>query len=253
MTNQYCTSVIAMPRIDFRGFKLSHVSFSLHFFKTEAAARSLATSPTSPGLSSKPTSPQPSRGPTQSLGTPSEPDHTRQGVPTSQTPSTQPNTTAETPGSPSALMSSSVTSGHPRVSVTTMPPHTDRDKVRMRLGTAGCGTAGRLGLSHKHPALHGSHHAGFSLPAHHVLQRQRIERHRSHLLAAPRVQHLRELQPRVATCLQGGTHAGGGDASKQPRAGSCRALRLAAMGSPTIPGGLVWGGSSHRNPRGQSI
>lgn len=152
MTNQYCTSVIAMPRIDFRGFKLSHVSFSLHFFKTEAAATFLASSPTSPGLSSESTSPQPSRGPT--LGTPSVPDHTRQGVPTSQSPATQPSVTAETPGSTLALMSSSVTSGDPPVLATTMPPHMDSDKVRMRLGTAGYGTVERLGLSHKPPALH---------------------------------------------------------------------------------------------------
>ncbi|XP_035755818.1 hematopoietic progenitor cell antigen CD34 [Egretta garzetta] len=94
--------------------------------ETSAAAMFLASSPTSPGLSSESTSPQPSRGPT--LGTPSVPNHTRQGVPTSQSPATQPSVTAETPGSTLALMSSSVTSGDPPILATTMPPHTDSDK-----------------------------------------------------------------------------------------------------------------------------
>lgn len=34
----------------------------------------------------------------------------------------------------------------------------------------------------------------------------------------------------------------GGAAGKQPRAGSCSTVRLAVMGSPTVPGGSVWGG-----------
>ncbi|XP_075030046.1 hematopoietic progenitor cell antigen CD34 isoform X2 [Calonectris borealis] len=94
--------------------------------ETSAAAGSLAASPTSPGLSSKQTSPQPSQAPTQPLGSPSEPDqeHTSRGIPTTQSPVTQPSMTAETLGSTPAVTSSPATSGHPRVSAATTPPHT---------------------------------------------------------------------------------------------------------------------------------
>ncbi|XP_075377913.1 hematopoietic progenitor cell antigen CD34 [Mycteria americana] len=95
--------------------------------ETSATTRFLAASPTSPGLGSERTSPQPSQAPTQLLGTPSEPDHTSRGVPTTESPATRPSTAAETPGSTSALMSSPATSGHPRVSASTLPLHTDRD------------------------------------------------------------------------------------------------------------------------------
>ncbi|KAK4809247.1 hypothetical protein QYF61_016061 [Mycteria americana] len=93
----------------------------------QPTTRFLAASPTSPGLGSERTSPQPSQAPTQLLGTPSEPDHTSRGVPTTESPATRPSTAAETPGSTSALMSSPATSGHPRVSASTLPLHTDRD------------------------------------------------------------------------------------------------------------------------------
>ncbi|KAM6041314.1 hematopoietic progenitor cell antigen CD34 isoform 2-T2 [Theristicus caerulescens] len=95
-----------------------------------AVARVLAASPTSPALSSERTSPQPSQAPTQPLGATLEPDHVSQGVPTTKSPATQPSTTAETPGSTLALMSSPATSVHPRVSVTTTPPHTARDSPK---------------------------------------------------------------------------------------------------------------------------
>ncbi|KAM6370015.1 hematopoietic progenitor cell antigen CD34 isoform 1-T2 [Pluvialis apricaria] len=98
--------------------------------ETFAAAEPLAANPTSPGLSTEPPSPQPSRAPTQPLGTPSEPDHSSQGVPTTESPATPPSTTAETPGSTSALRSSPATSEHPFVSAATTPPHTGRDSPK---------------------------------------------------------------------------------------------------------------------------
>ncbi|XP_068275571.1 hematopoietic progenitor cell antigen CD34 isoform X2 [Nyctibius grandis] len=95
--------------------------------ETSAAAGSLASSPTTLVLSSERTSPQPSLAPTQSLGTPSEPDHTSRGVPTTESPATQPSVTAETPGSTPALMSSPATSEHPPISAATTPLHTGKD------------------------------------------------------------------------------------------------------------------------------
>ncbi|XP_052671590.1 hematopoietic progenitor cell antigen CD34 isoform X1 [Harpia harpyja] len=98
--------------------------------ETSAAARSPPASPTSSGLSSERTSPQLSRDPTQTLGTPSDPDHTSQGVPTTESPATQPKTTEETPGSTPAMTSSPVTSGHPSVPATTTPLPTVRDSPK---------------------------------------------------------------------------------------------------------------------------
>ncbi|KAM9268604.1 hematopoietic progenitor cell antigen CD34 [Morus bassanus] len=98
--------------------------------ETSAATRFLAASPTSPGLSSEWTSPQSSEAPTQPLGTPSEPDHTSQGVPTTKSPVTQLSMTAETPGSTLAPTSSPATSEHPHVLATTTAPHTGGDSPK---------------------------------------------------------------------------------------------------------------------------
>lgn len=182
MTNQYCTSVIAMPRIDFRGLKLSRVSFSLHFFKTEAAAESLVASPTSLELSSERTSSQPSQVPTMAPGTPLGPELGSQGVPTTKTPVTVPSTVAETPGSTPALTSDPATSKHPSVSGTTTALHkgSDSPKVRMQLWDRGLWDheetelAPQIPKNSLMPALYFVWF-GFYLPAHHVPQCQRSE------------------------------------------------------------------------------
>ncbi|XP_051494805.1 hematopoietic progenitor cell antigen CD34 [Apus apus] len=96
----------------------------------EAAAGSLASSPTSPGLSSERTSPQPSRAPLQPLGTPSEPDNSSHGVSTAESPVTQPSTMAETLRSTLALLSSPASSGHPPVSAATAPLSPGRDSPK---------------------------------------------------------------------------------------------------------------------------
>ncbi|KAM8987958.1 hematopoietic progenitor cell antigen CD34 isoform 1-T1 [Ara ararauna] len=99
--------------------------------QTSAAARSLAASPTSQGPSTEQPSPQPSRAHTQALSTPSDPNHTSEGVPTSESPSTHLSTMAETPGSVRALMSSpATTSGHPPIPTATTPLHTARDSLK---------------------------------------------------------------------------------------------------------------------------
>ncbi|XP_074911119.1 hematopoietic progenitor cell antigen CD34 isoform X3 [Buteo buteo] len=95
-----------------------------------AAATSPAARTTFPGLSSERTSPQLSRDPTQTLGTPLNPDHTSRGVPTTENPATQPRTMEETPGPTPAMTSSPVTSGHPSVPATTAPLPTVRDSPK---------------------------------------------------------------------------------------------------------------------------
>ncbi|XP_010021449.1 PREDICTED: hematopoietic progenitor cell antigen CD34 [Nestor notabilis] len=99
--------------------------------QTSAAARLPTASPTSQGPSSEQPSPQPSQAHAQALGTPSDPNHTSQGVPTSESSATQPSTMAETPSSVPALMSSSATIlGHPPVETATTPLHTARDSLK---------------------------------------------------------------------------------------------------------------------------
>ncbi|XP_008934015.1 PREDICTED: hematopoietic progenitor cell antigen CD34, partial [Merops nubicus] len=98
--------------------------------ETSAAARSLAPSSTSLGLSSTWTSPQPSQAPTQLPGTPSDPNHTSQGVGTTESPETQPSKRAETPGPTLVLTSSPATSGHSPSSAATTSPHTVRDSPK---------------------------------------------------------------------------------------------------------------------------
>lgn len=167
-----------MPRIDFRGLKLSHVSFSLHFSNTEAAAESLAASPTPLELSSKRTSSQPSRAPTLALGTPLGPELGSQGVPTTKSPTTGPSTVAETPGSTPALTSVAATSEHLPVLGTTTSAHTGGDSPKVRMQLWDRGPVRRLSLPHKSPRIHRCQHCVlvlFYLPAHHMPQCQRSE------------------------------------------------------------------------------
>ncbi|XP_049688523.1 hematopoietic progenitor cell antigen CD34 isoform X1 [Accipiter gentilis] len=95
-----------------------------------AAATSPAARTTFPGLSSERTSPQLSRDPTQTLGTPLDPNHTSRGVPTTENPATQPRMMEETPGPTPAMTSSPVTSGHPSIPATTPPLPTVRDSPK---------------------------------------------------------------------------------------------------------------------------
>ncbi|KAJ7427929.1 CD34 molecule [Willisornis vidua] len=119
-----------MPRIEFRGLKLSHVSFSLHFFQAEAAAEALPASPSSPGITGELTSSQTSQAPTEPLDIPLDTQTMSQEVSTAKSPVTQPSETAEASGSTVAMKSSPVTTGHPPVSAATLPPHTAGDSLK---------------------------------------------------------------------------------------------------------------------------